>query len=115
MLAELAFDLAGPGYELEAEAVVDHREPAGGEVETLAVDARDLITGGRLQVRQTGLGGEARPDRIQFAPPQRGEEVALQDDPLALAATEALVGEKVMGTLSPPVAPRAHTEAIAMQ
>jgi hypothetical protein len=38
-------------------------------------------------------GGEARPDRIQFAPPQRGEEVALQDDPLALASTEALVGE----------------------
>ncbi|MDQ0514537.1 hypothetical protein QO015_000150 [Kaistia geumhonensis] len=60
-------------------------------------------------MRQTGLGGEARPDRIQFAPPQRGEEVALQDDPLALAATEALVCEM----LSPRLQSVAHLAAEA--
>ena len=43
--AELLFEAWRPGHELEAEAVIDHGEPAGGEREALAIGASDILAG----------------------------------------------------------------------
>jgi len=56
VLAELLLDLARPGHELEAEAVVDHGEAAGGERQALTVRCRSHARRRGLQVRQSRLG-----------------------------------------------------------
>src|SRR5690606_21521238 len=57
VLAELVFDLAGPGHELEAErsvdaACFDHREAARRERELAAIDARHMFARLRLDMGQ---------------------------------------------------------------
>ena len=41
--AELLFEGGRPGHELEAEAVVDHGEAAGGEREALPIGPGDIL------------------------------------------------------------------------
>src|SRR3546814_1482152 len=77
MLAELLLERRRPGHELEAEAVVDHREATGREGETLAIHACDMLACGRLQIRQARVGREPRRGGIQPATAQgtqRSEE-----------------------------------------
>src|SRR5690606_39250839 len=88
VLAELVFDLAGPGNELEAAPAVrgdafDHGEAAGGERELTAIGAGDIFASLRLHMRQAGLGRELVAHRVEFAPAQRRQKIALQNDTLA--------------------------------
>src|SRR3546814_13983499 len=80
MLAELLLERRRPGHELEAEAVVDHREATGREGETLAIHACDMLACGRLQIRQARVGREPRRGGIQPATAQATQEIARQDD-----------------------------------
>src|SRR3546814_10046166 len=82
MLAELLLERRRPGHELEAEAVVDHREATGREGETLAIHACDMLACGRLQIRQARVGREPRRGGIQPATAQGTQEIALKDDAL---------------------------------
>ena len=93
VLAELAFEFAGPGDELEAEAVVDHREAAGREREVLAHCAGDVLASLRLHMRQAGFGRELFADGIEFAPAQGAKKIGLDDDALTVAARQPLIGE----------------------
>src|SRR3972149_35718 len=57
VLAEIAFQRRRPRHELEAEPVIDHGEAAGGQDETLAIDAGDVFPARRLLGRRPRLGG----------------------------------------------------------
>ena len=75
-LAEMAFQRRRPGHELEAEPVIDHGEAAGGQHETLAIDAGDIFPARRLLERRSRLGGELLSRRIEFTPAQGVEQIA---------------------------------------
>src|SRR6056297_3246281 len=69
-LAEMAFELRGPGDERESEPIVDHGEAARGEIEALAECPCDGFAFGRLVVAKAGLCAEVLSDGVQFAVPQ---------------------------------------------
>ena len=52
-----------------------------------------MLGRGGLVIWQSGLGRQLRSNRAELAASQRVEEIALQDDALALSANEALAGE----------------------
>jgi hypothetical protein len=86
------------GYELEAEPVVDHCEAAGGERETLLVDAGDMLAGSGL-----GVGfGEASCQGIDIPIAQRGHQVAGEDDALSLAPREPFLDQMICTSLKCP-------------
>src|SRR5690606_34462335 len=76
VLAELVFDLAGPGDELEAAPAVggdalDHGEATGGERELAAIGAGDIFAGLRLHMLQASLGRELLTHGVEFALAER--------------------------------------------
>ena len=74
MAAELLFEGRRPGHELEAQAVVDHGEAAGGEREALAASARDVLACRRLIERLSGLGGEPFAQGLDLAASERADQ-----------------------------------------
>src|SRR3546814_18911829 len=60
VLVELILERRRPRHELEAEAVVDHRDATGREVEALTIDAGDMLARRSLQMRQARGGREPR-------------------------------------------------------
>src|SRR6266702_3300314 len=97
VLAELFLYLARPGHELEAEAVVDHGEAAGGERQALTIGAAHMLAGRGLHVRQSRLGRDHCTHRVQFASTQGVQEIALHDDALTLPPGEPFAC-KMFGT-----------------
>ncbi len=89
VLAEIAFQRRRPGHELEAEPVVDHGEAAGGQHDTLAIDAGDVFAARRLLERRSRLGGELLAGGIEFTPAQGVEQIAGVDDSAGPAAAPA--------------------------
>lgn len=71
VLAELLFELARPGHELEAKPVVDHGEASRGEPQALAIGARHVFTGGHLPLRKPDVGSDPCSDLVQLASAQR--------------------------------------------
>src|SRR3546814_8309700 len=69
-----------PRHDLEAEAVVDHRDATGSEVEALTIDAGDMLARRSLQMRQASVGREPRRGGVEVATAQGIQEIALQED-----------------------------------
>ena len=57
LLAESLFERRAPRDKVKAEAVVDHREPPGGEGDALSIEARDVIAVAGRAVGKAGLLG----------------------------------------------------------
>src|SRR5581483_9526617 len=93
MAAEMLFERGRPGHELEAEAVVEHREASRGEIEAAAVGARDVRAGGGFNGGLARLGGEALAQRVELATPQRLDQVAGEADTAALPFGQAFADE----------------------
>jgi hypothetical protein len=55
LLAESLLERRPPGNELESEAILEHREPAGGEDDAPAIDPRDMLAFGGRMMRETCL------------------------------------------------------------
>ena len=64
LATELLLQGRTPGHELEAEAIIDHREPARTQGDPLAVDARDVLTFRAMGDRRAWF-------RRQSSPPRR--------------------------------------------
>src|SRR5690606_34287163 len=99
MAAEMLFERGRPGHELEAEAIIEHREASRGEIEAAAVGARDVLAGGGFDGGLARLGGEALPQRIELATPQLLDQVAAEADPAALPLGEPLADEMLGAAL----------------
>ena len=57
LLLESVLERRPPGNELESESVLDHREPAGGESDALAIDPCDVLAFGGRMMRESCLSG----------------------------------------------------------
>ena len=55
MAPELLLQRRPPGHELKPHPIVDHGEPAGGERNALAIDARDMLAFGGWAMGKPGL------------------------------------------------------------
>jgi hypothetical protein len=64
--AKLLFEGGRPGHELEAEAVIDHGEAAGGEREALAIGAGDIFAGRAIEGRPVSAASFS-PERLDLA------------------------------------------------
>ena len=73
-MAELLFERGRPGHELEAEAVVDHGEAAGGEREALAVSPGDVLAGGSLVEGLAALGSQLFAQGFNLTAPERADQ-----------------------------------------
>ena len=93
MTSDLLFERGRPGDELEAEAVVDHGEPPGGEREALAIGAGDIFPTTDMIEWQTGFGDELLAQRTDLAISQRVEQPAGEDHAAALPLGEALADQ----------------------
>lgn len=71
MLTELPFQRGGPRHELEAEPVVDHREPARGEREALSVAAGDILAGRGAGQRPADFGRQLFREGVQLTLAER--------------------------------------------
>src|SRR3546814_5959469 len=80
VLVELILERRRPRHELEAEAVVDHRDATGREVEALTIDAGDMLARRSLQMRQASVGREPRRGGVEVATAQGIQETALEED-----------------------------------
>src|SRR5258708_28343944 len=92
-----------PRHQTEAQSVVDHGEAAGGEIEASRVGACHMLADGRSPVWHPTLAGEFGACSIEFTLPQRREQIAREDDTLAVAARQPLL-HQVIG-------PRVHRRA----
>src|SRR5581483_7151374 len=72
---------------------VEHREASRGEIEAAAVGARDVLAGAGFDGRLAGLGREMFAQRVEFATPQRLDQVAAEADAAALTLGEPLADE----------------------
>src|SRR6516165_9046036 len=82
MAPELLFEGGRPGHELEAQAVVDHGEAAGGEREALAVGASDIFARCGLIERLPGLSRKALAQGFDLSAPERADQILGEDDSL---------------------------------
>lgn len=82
--------------ELKAEAVIDHREAAGGEREAALVVAGDIFTAGRFVERPPALRRQLLAKGVQLALPQRLDQVAAEADATALTFRQTL-RDQVLG------------------
>ena len=78
-----------------SQPVIDHDEAAGGQHETLAIDAGDIFSARRLLERRSSLGGELLADRIEFTPAQGVEQIAGEDHLLPLSPREPLLDQVI--------------------
>ena len=90
MTAELLFEGRRPRHELEAKAVVDHGEAAGGERDALAIGAGDIFAVVRAVEGLASLGSELLAERVHFSAAQRIDQVAAKNDSLTVPFAEAL-------------------------
>ena len=67
MPAELLLKRRRPRDELEAQAVVDHGEPAGGERQAPTIGSGNLLARGGLEIWQAGLGRQPGSNRAELA------------------------------------------------
>src|SRR3546814_6844862 len=67
MAAELLFEGRRPGHELETEAVIDHREAAGGERDAPLVGASDVFPRRGLIEWEAALCRESGAEGVQLA------------------------------------------------
>ena len=95
LLAELLLQRRPPGHELEAQPIVDHGEAAGGQRHALAIDAGDMLALGGRAMSEPGLGRELGGGLVEFAPAQGVEEIAREDDPLALPPRQAFLDQMI--------------------
>jgi hypothetical protein len=65
---------AAPRDELEAEPVIDHREPTGGKRNALAIDPGDVLALERRLTRQSGLARQLRAGGFEFPTAQSVQE-----------------------------------------
>ena len=79
-----------PWDQAESESVVDQCEAAGGQVQALPIDTRDRLALSCRMIRQASIRSDARCHSLKLASPQRVEEVAHENDALALPVGEAL-------------------------
>jgi hypothetical protein len=91
VLAELVFEGRRPGHELEAEAVIDHREAAGGERHALAIGAGDIFAIACRFERLAGLLRQPVGNSIDLAAAKRLDQVSAEDDAAALLLGETFV------------------------
>jgi hypothetical protein len=61
----------------------------------LAIDARDVLAFGGWVVGEPRVGGQFGGSLIEFAPTQRIDKVASEDDPLALPSSQILFDEMI--------------------
>ena len=101
--AKMFFQGWRPGHQLEAEAVIDHGEAAGGEQETLPVGTGDELAAAGTVEGLAGFGRELFAERLQLAATQRVDQVAGEGCALTLPLAEALfdqmVGTALLGVL----------------
>ena len=83
----------GPGHELEAEAVIDHGEAAGGEREALPVGSGDILPGRGGIERLTRLRSESLAQGFDLAAPERADQILGEDDSLRPALGKPLLDE----------------------
>ena len=82
--SELPLQRRPPRHELESETIVDHGEPTRRERDALAIDAGNVLAFGGGAMREAGFGREFCGGLVQLPPPQRVEQIAREDDALAL-------------------------------
>jgi deoxycytidylate deaminase len=97
--SELLLQRRSPGHELEVESIVDHCKAAGGKCDALAVDARDMLVFGGWAMSKPRFGRQFRGGSIELALAQSVDEIAGEDDPLALPPGQVLFGEVVDATV----------------
>ena len=78
-----------------SQSVVDHREPARGKVDPLAVDAGYAFSFGRRPIGEAGLCGKRGGRFAELAAAQRIEKIAGEDDPLPASFCKALRNEMI--------------------
>src|SRR5690606_29174941 len=90
MAAEMLFERGRPGDELKAESVIDHGEAARRERETLAVGAGDIVALGGAIEGKAGFLRQPAAESLEFAPAQRLDQVAAENDPAMLPRGQSL-------------------------
>ena len=84
-LPEMPLQRRPPWHELKAKTIVDHGEAAGGQRDTLPIDAGDVLAVGGWPMNQARLGREPCRRFVQLPLPQGVEQIAREDDTLSLA------------------------------
>ncbi len=84
---------------MEAEAVVQHGKAAGGECQTLAVGAGNILAASRAIERLACFGGEFFAGRFQLATAQRVDQPAIEGDTLAVSLAEALSDQMIRASI----------------
>jgi hypothetical protein len=97
MAAEMLFEGRRPRHELETQAVVEHGEPAGSEIEAATIGAGGIFTDAGLEGRLARLGRETLAQRVELATPQCLDQVAAEADATALSFRQTLTDE-MLGT-----------------
>ena len=84
-----------PRHKLEPEPIIDHGEPTRREGDALAIGTGDVIPFGDRAMRESGLERESRVSPIQLPPPQCLEQIAGEDDTLALPPRQTFLNEVI--------------------
>lgn len=84
-----------PWHQLETHPIVDHGEPPRRECDAPAIDARDVLAFRRWATGEPRVGRQFRGDLIELAPAKRTDEIASEDDPLALPSSHILFDEMI--------------------
>jgi hypothetical protein len=95
---ELLFQRRAPGHELEAEAIVDHREAPRAQDHPLPVDPSHVLTFRGWPIDEPGWRGDLPDGVVQFSTSQGVEQIAREEETLSLLAGEAFTGEVFSAT-----------------
>lgn len=95
----MLFEGRRPWHEAKAQPIIDHRNAAGGKGEALAIGAGDIFPGGRRLEQHIHLMGELFAERVQLALAEGTEQVAGEDDVLALTPRQPLPDQMLRSRL----------------
>ena len=109
MPIEMPFERGRPGHQLEPQPVVDHGEAAGGQGETPAIGARDMLAACSPVERQAGLMGKPLGQITDLALAQPVEQPAREDHAAVLSLSQSLLDQ----VLRAPLHRLAHLDAEA--
>lgn len=100
MLAEALLQRVAPGDELEAQAIVDRRDPPAGDPGRANQSAGGIFSGSRWLPGQAALGGQCLADAVDVGAFQLGDQVAWGAE-LAVAAILGIshVGKRAFARL----------------